>query len=112
MDPAMLEVESRRDIVLVFGTIKGKNYKSMLQRLEGVAGHRIYVAPPVPGAEDPNLYPRILSGEVASDVASALERARTIVGEKGVVVVTGSTFLVGAARAILLNLPLDPAVAM
>jgi hypothetical protein len=29
-----------------------------------------------------------------------------------VVVVTGSTFLVGAARALLLNLPSDPPVAL
>jgi len=112
MDPALLEVESRRDVVLVFGTIVGKNYKAMLQRLESVAGHRIYVAPPVSGAEDPKRYQSVLSGELAEDVKSALERARQIVGSKGVVVVTGSSFLVGAARAILLNLPLDPAVAM
>lgn len=112
MDPALLEVESRRDIVLVFGTIVGKNYKAMLKRLESVAGHRIYVAPPVADAEDPRKYQRVLSGEHAEDVKSALERARQIVGSKGVVVVTGSCFLVGAARAILLNLPLDPAVAM
>jgi hypothetical protein len=49
-----------------------------------------------------------LNGEVATDVAQALERARTLVGPRGVVVVTGSTFLVGAARAQLLNLPTDP----
>jgi dihydrofolate synthase/folylpolyglutamate synthase len=112
MDPALLEVESRRDVVLVFGTIVGKNYKAMLKRLESVAGHRIYVAPPVAGAEDPRKFQNVLSGELAEDVKSALERARQIVGSKGVVVVTGSCFLVGAARAILLNLPLDPAVAM
>lgn len=112
MDPSLLDVESRRDIALVFGTIEGKNYKAMLQRLEPVAGHRIYVAPPVPSAQDPNKYPPILSGEVVADVETALERARERVGSRGVVVVTGSTFLVGAARALLLNLPRDPAVAL
>lgn len=112
MDPSLLEVESRRDIVLVFGTVKGKNYKAMLQRLEPVAGHRIYVAPPVPNAESPERCNEVLSGEIAEDVESALKRGREIVGTNGVVVVTGSTFLVGAARAILLNLPRDPAVAL
>jgi dihydrofolate synthase/folylpolyglutamate synthase len=112
MDPSLLEVESRRDVVLVFGTIQGKNYKAMLQRLEPVAGHRIYVAPPVPSAEDPQKFAEVLAGEIAPDVDTALQRARAIVGSRGVVVVTGSTFLVGAARALLLNLPQDAAVAL
>jgi dihydrofolate synthase / folylpolyglutamate synthase len=112
LDPSLLEVESRRDIALVFGTVQGKNYRAMLQRLEQVAGHRIYVAPPVSRAEDPARFQEVLSGEVAPDVSSALKRAREIVGTNGVVVVTGSTFLVGAARAILLNLERDPAVAL
>lgn len=112
LDPNLLEVESRRDICLVFGTIQGKSYKAMLQRLETVAAHRVFVAPPVPNAEDPRKYTEIVSGEIASDVASALTRARQIVGPHGVVVVTGSSFLVGAARAELLNLPSDPAVAL
>ena len=112
LDPNLLEVESRRDIVLVFGTIQGKSYKAMLQRLEPAAAHRVYVAPPVPNAEDPRKFNEIAPGEIASDVASALTRARQIVGPHGVVVVTGSSFLVGAARAELLNLPSDPAVAL
>ncbi len=112
LDPSLLEVESRRDIALVFGTVQGKNYKAMLQRLEPVAGHRIYVSPPVARAEDPARFNEVLKGEIAPDVASALKRARDIVGTNGVVVVTGSTFLVGAARAILLNLERDPAVAL
>jgi hypothetical protein len=32
------------------------------------------------------------------------------VGSSGLVVVTGSTYLVGAARAVLLNLPADPQI--
>lgn len=112
LDPSLLEVESRRDIALVFGTVVGKNYRAMLQRLEMAAAHRIYVAPPVDRAQDPRLFTQVLPGEVAEDVDSALKRARQIVGTGGVVVVTGSTFLVGAARALLLNLPRDPAVAL
>jgi hypothetical protein len=53
-----------------------------------------------------------LPGEVMQDVAQALDRARALVGPRGVVVVAGSTFLVGAARALLLNLPGDPPVAL
>jgi dihydrofolate synthase / folylpolyglutamate synthase len=112
LDPAVLEVDSRRDVALVFGTVVGKNYRAMLQRLEMAAAHRIYVAPPVDRAQDPTLFQKVLPGEVAPNVETALRRAREIVGSSGVVVVTGSTFLVGAARSILLNLPRDPAVAM
>jgi len=112
LDPSLLDVDSRRDIALVFGTLIGKNYRAMLRRLEPVAGHRIYVAPPVDRAEDPAKYTAVLAGDVAPDVETALKRARAKVGERGVVVVTGSTFLVGAARAILLDLPRDPSVAL
>ncbi len=112
LDPSLLEVESRRNIALVFGTVVGKNYKAMLQRLETSAAHRIYVAPPIEKAEDPRKYLAVLPGEVAQSVEEALRRAREIVGSDGVVVVTGSIFLVGAARALLLDLPRDPAVAL
>lgn len=111
LDPSALgDIESRRDIALVFGAIRGKNHRAMLQRLEPVAGHRIYVAPPIPKAMDPTEMTAVLPGEVASDVPEALSRARELVGARGLVVVTGSTFLVGAARAHLLGLESDPAV--
>lgn len=112
LDPGLLEVESRRDVALVFGTLVGKNYRAMLKRLASVVGHRIYVAPPVDRAEDPHKYLDILPGEVAPDVPTALARAREIVGIDGVVVVTGSVFLVGAARATLLDLERDPPIAL
>lgn len=113
LDPSVLgEIESRREIALVFGALNTKNWRAMLRRLENVAGHRVYVAPPVAKAVDPREMTTFLHGEVAADVGQALDRARTLVGPRGVVVVTGSTFLVGAARALLLNLPSDPPVAL
>ncbi len=111
LDPSMLgDIESRRDIALVFGAIHTKNYRAMLQRLEPVAFHRVYVAPPINKAVPPTDLQAVLPGEIAPDVPTALARARELVGAKGVVVVTGSTFLVGAARAALLGLPIDPPV--
>jgi dihydrofolate synthase/folylpolyglutamate synthase len=113
LDPSVLgEIESRREIALVFGTLHTKNWRAMLRRLENVAGHRVYVAPPVARAVDPREMASFLTGEVASDVGQALDRARALVGPRGVVVVTGSTFLVGPARALLLNLQSDPPVAL
>lgn len=113
LDPTVLaDIESRREIALVFGALDYKNWRAMLRRLEQVAGQRIYVAPPVPRAVDPHLMLEVSNGEVAASVEQALARARELVGSKGVVVVAGSTFLVGAARAVLLNLPTDPPVAL
>lgn len=111
LDPSVLgEIESRREVALVFGALETKNWKAMLSRLESVAGHRVFVAPPVNRAVDPQLIADTVGGEVAETVGDALSRARQLVGERGLVVVTGSTFLVGAARALLLGMETDPAV--
>jgi len=112
LDPGLLgEIESRREIALVFGALQRKNWRAMLRRLEQVAGHRVFVAPPIDNqAVDPREMAAMLPGEVADSVQQALVRARAMVGPFGVVVVTGSTFLVGAARALLLGLQPDPPV--
>jgi dihydrofolate synthase / folylpolyglutamate synthase len=113
LDPSVLgDIESRKEIVLVFGALSTKNWRAMLRRLETVAGHRVYVAPPISKGVDPKEIAAFVPGEVAGSVGEALARARALVGPRGVVVVTGSTFLVGAARALLLNLPTDPPVAL
>lgn len=111
LDPSVLgDIESRKEIALVFGAINTKNWRAMLKRLETVAGHRVFVAPPVKKAVDPYEMSAAFTGEVAEGVPDALARARQLVGQRGLVVVTGSIFLVGAARAALLNLPTDPAI--
>ncbi len=99
---------TRGDVALVFGASETKNWKSMLDRLEHSAGHRFYVAPPVDHAVDPAEMAKYASGQVFAEVGRAIEGARAKVGPQGLVVVTGSCFLVGAARAILLNLETDP----
>jgi hypothetical protein len=53
---------------------------------------------------------QVLSGEIIPDIPRALARARELVGPRGLVVVTGSTLLVGPARATLLGLETDPPV--
>jgi dihydrofolate synthase / folylpolyglutamate synthase len=113
LDPSILgEVDSRRDIALVFGALQSKNWRAMLARLEHVAGHRLFVAPPVAKAVDAAEMARQVGGETAETIGDAIARARSLVGPGGLVVITGSTFLVGAARALLLGLPADPPVDM
>jgi dihydrofolate synthase / folylpolyglutamate synthase len=99
---------TRSDVALVFGSIQGKNWRSMLDRLEHTAAHRFYVAPPIENAEDPQQMANHVSGQVVESVSQAIDRARARVGPQGLVVITGSVFLVGAARALLLNLKSDP----
>jgi dihydrofolate synthase / folylpolyglutamate synthase len=103
-------VGSRKDVAIVFGTLDRKNWRAMLARLEHSAAHRVFTPPPVPHAADPEAMRAVFGGEVVPDVAQALARARELVGPRGLVVVTGSTLLVGPARAILLGLETDPPV--
>ncbi len=85
-----------------------------MRRLDQVAAHKIFVAPPLSAEKvvDPKEMAAAFSGTVGADVAEALSVARARVGQSGLVVVTGSIYLVGAARALLLNLPADPPVDM
>jgi dihydrofolate synthase/folylpolyglutamate synthase len=111
IDPNVLgEIESRREVALVFGALETKNWRAMLQRLDHVAGHRVFVKPPVDNAADPEEMASMSHGEVAPDISEALARARALVGPRGVVVVAGSIYLVGAARALLLGISPDPAI--
>ena len=76
--------------------------------LRNIAAHKVFVAPPLgEKAADPNEMAAAFGGTVAANVSEALSLARARVGPSGLVVVTGSIFLVGAARALLLNMPTD-----
>lgn len=113
IDPSVIgEIESRRDVALVFGALDTKSWRPMLRRLEQSAAHRVFVAPPLANAVPPEVMAAEFEGEVAQSIAVALERARAAVGSRGLVVVTGSSFLVGAARALLLGLETDPPIAL
>jgi dihydrofolate synthase/folylpolyglutamate synthase len=103
-------VGSRRDVALVFGSLARKNWRAMLARLDHTAAHRVFTPPPIPGAADPKEMAAVYPGEVIPDLREALTRARSMVGPRGLVVVTGSTMLVGPARALLLGLESDPPV--
>lgn len=103
-------VGSRREVALIFGTLQKKNWRAMLARLDHTAYHKLFCPPPVVGAADPDEMSRLFGGEVIRDVREALARARSIVGPRGLVVVTGSTFLVGPARASLLGIESDEPV--
>jgi dihydrofolate synthase / folylpolyglutamate synthase len=89
-----------------------KDYRSMLGELVPWAEQRIYVAPEGRRAADPAALASFIPGQVASSAAEAIRIGRRAVGRDGLVLVTGSIFLVGAVRALLLDLPRDPAVGL
>jgi dihydrofolate synthase / folylpolyglutamate synthase len=101
----------------VFGSLADKDWAEMLDVLAPLFAARIYVAPPncdkgARAAAEPSRMAQRHPGEVARDVEHALARARELAGPKAAVVVAGSIFLVGEARARLLGMPRDPAVAL
>ncbi|MCC6645576.1 MAG: bifunctional folylpolyglutamate synthase/dihydrofolate synthase [Polyangiaceae bacterium] len=112
---AMLGLSSsftRAQIGLVFGAMADKGWRAMLDRLTQVTGPRVYVEPAGRQAVPVTELAAYLDGAKAKSVPEALISMRQRVGRNGVVVVTGSIFLVGAARAFLLGLPCDPPVAL
>jgi folylpolyglutamate synthase/dihydropteroate synthase len=77
---------------------------------------RRFYAPPSSGiAARPAAAPQLLAdcygGQVTASVAEALERAASV-ASGGTVLVCGSIFLLGEARALLLDLPRDPPLAL
>jgi dihydrofolate synthase/folylpolyglutamate synthase len=94
---------------LIFGALEHKDYASMLTCLGPLAARRVYVAPRAlaRNAIPPASLAAVVPGVVARDVAHALSLA-----EGELVVIAGSIMLVGQARALLLGLPCDPAVAL
>jgi dihydrofolate synthase / folylpolyglutamate synthase len=100
------------EVALVFGALADKAWPEMLDLLAPVTTRRVYAEPhgraAVPPAELAKRHP----GATAKSLAEALGRARALVGDRGVVVVCGSLYLVGEARALLLGLESDPPVAL
>ncbi len=98
---------------LVFGTLADKAWPEMLEILGTVPCPRVYVAPQGRAAADPAALAARVPGRVAPSLPEALRLARAAAADHASpVVVCGSLYLVGEARALLLDLPTDPPVAL
>jgi dihydrofolate synthase / folylpolyglutamate synthase len=99
---------------LVFGTMADKPWREMIADLAPLAEQRHYCAPPVAvtgrRAADPAALAATCPGRAHESVGAALDAALAEAQEGGCVLVTGSIFLVGAARAHLLGMTSDPLV--
>jgi len=97
---------------LVFGALGDKAWAAMLDRLAPLfSAGRVYVAPQGRAPAPPDALAARHPGAVAASVKEACAMARALAGTREVVV-AGSIFLVGEARAGLLSLPFDRFVAL
>jgi len=107
-----LAVEGVRPLVTVFGAMADKAWETTLGLLAPVSGTRVYVEPKGRAATPTEALAARFPGVEATSVDEALARARALAGPAGLVLVTGSLYLVGEARAVLLGLPRDPPIAL
>lgn len=96
---------------VVFGALADKPWKPMLEALRAVEAPRFYVRPAGRAPADPRALAEVAPGEATGDLDAALAGARAAAGAAPVVV-CGSLYLVGEARARLLGLRPDPIVAL
>jgi dihydrofolate synthase/folylpolyglutamate synthase len=83
-----------KNLIIVFGVLKDKDYKKMLWLLKPLAKEIILTKPNHPDrALDP--YKMEDGLKVVEDIKTAVENAKSLAGENDLVLVTGSIFVVG-----------------
>jgi dihydrofolate synthase/folylpolyglutamate synthase len=97
-----------REITMVFGVMRDKAVREIAEILFPIAGRVILTHANNPRSASPaeirQAAARVAAGidiEEAEDVASALDRVREVAGSGGLVVVTGSIYIVGEAMRTL-----------
>jgi dihydrofolate synthase / folylpolyglutamate synthase len=99
-------LDGGRDFCLIAGLLGPKNPMEVLGPLLPRAGRRIFTRPRNPRAISPEALSQGVPGsEIAEDLPAALEKARRDPRPK---LITGSLYLVGEARSLLLAEPVDP----
>lgn len=95
---------------LVFGASSDKDWRASLDALRSFCPPDQWhlCAANLPRATSPSVLAAHAGGHVHPSVASAVDGARSRVGEHGLVVVCGSIFVAAAARAYLLGEREDP----
>jgi dihydrofolate synthase/folylpolyglutamate synthase len=96
----------RSPLVMVCGVMADKDLRRILDVLVPAADRVVFSRPRYQRAAEPQALAAVAPSdappaEVEPDLGRALERARSMAGPGGVVLVTGSLFTVGEARALL-----------
>jgi len=109
---ALVRALAKEDVgAVVFGALADKAWREMLGVVTAIDAARIYVAPAGRAPAEPRVLASEAPGTPASTVGEALASARRAARSR-VVLVCGSLYLVGEARAALLGLTPDPIVAL
>ena len=89
--------KSYKKIILIFGVLKDKDHKKMLNELTPLVNYIIFVRPKIPRALDPIILAKQTKKEniVIEDVSSALAYAKKQISKDDLILVTGSIYLVG-----------------
>ncbi len=95
-------------LILLFGIMKDKDMKSILQTLGPLADHIILSKPHVERASSPDLLLEALGGngkeaEVIEDLPPAIEKGLSLTHPEDLLCITGSLYTVGEARDYLLS---------
>jgi dihydrofolate synthase/folylpolyglutamate synthase len=108
LSAAYQDLGNVREITMVFGVMRDKAVREITEILFPIAAHVIVTQANNPRSARPDeirqAAARVSAGtdiEEARDVAAALRRARDVAGSRGLVVVTGSIYIVGEATRIL-----------
>ena len=104
LSAACRDLENGRDVTMVFGVMRDKAIREITEILFPIARHVIVTHAGNPRSASPDeirqAAARVALGVAiaeAENVASALTQARTIAGPSGLIVATGSIYLVGEA---------------
>jgi dihydrofolate synthase/folylpolyglutamate synthase len=88
--------------VMVFGVMRDKQYRTMLQSMDDCIDLAILTRPRTDRALDAAEMKNVPKNSiVTTDTRSALKQAREIAGDHDVVVVTGSLYTVGEAKQVI-----------
>jgi dihydrofolate synthase / folylpolyglutamate synthase len=103
---ALSEHYDNRRLIFLFGAMRDKAISEMTEILFPLAERVIATRPDNPRSVSPEEIQQAGNRtgseiEAVSEIAAALDRARAAAGPDGVVVVTGSIYLVGEAMALL-----------
>jgi dihydrofolate synthase/folylpolyglutamate synthase len=108
LSAAYQDLGNGREITLVFGVMRDKAVREITEILFPIAGHVIVTHANNPRSASPDeirqAAARMAAGidvEESENVAAALDRARKVAGSRGLVVVTGSIYIVGEAMRML-----------
>jgi dihydrofolate synthase/folylpolyglutamate synthase len=103
--------------MLLFGSMKDKDLAGMLRPLSPHVARMIATRPDIPRAMDSGELAKAaselgLEAEAVPGAAAALERARVLAGDDGLVLVAGSVYLIGEVLAALEGLDAPGPVGM